>query len=314
MMNRIGKGWLLGLAALVSGAGFAQAHDHTPVDRGRYLYQAAGACGGCHTDRENKGPELAGGRTITTPYGKIYSPNITPDPATGIGKWTKKDFLKAIKNGKGKEGQHLFPVFPYPAYAAMKTTDLDDLWAFLQTAKPVKKKNRPHEIEAPFGWRFGLMFWKILYFSDKPFPNNPKQSPAWNRGAYLVNTIGGCAECHTARNSMGGLKMDEFLGGSDFGPKGKSVPNITPHKKNGIGKWTQKEIVNYVWKGKQRNGKHAHGMMGELIRKGFKYLKKPDALAIAEYLVTVKPVDKKIIHKMKKKKNGKKAAPKTDKH
>jgi len=146
--------WMGGIAAA----------DEAAVKRGEYIFNAAD-CVGCHTDVKGKGKRLAGGRPLATPFGTFYSPNITPDPATGIGKWSLADFRRALRQGIAPEGHYYYPVFPFPAFTGMSDADIEDLYAYLIAQEPVVQPDKPHDLKFPFGWRFTLLGWRLLYFS-----------------------------------------------------------------------------------------------------------------------------------------------------
>ena len=268
----------------------------SPVERGDYVLRAAGGCG-CHTDYERRGPLLAGGKPVKTPFGIFYGTNITPDSETGIGEWSEAEFVRAMREGLGPEGGHYFPVFPYTSFTRMSRQDLRHLWAYLRTVKPVRRANKPHEVSAPFRWRFGVWWWKALYFKTGPLQRDTARSSQWNRGAYLVNAVGHCGECHTPRNFAGARKSAMHLAGSPDGADGKSVPNITPDVSTGIGEWSEVDIVWYLQMGSDPDGDSAEGLMGELIEHGFGHLREADLRAIAVYLKSVKPIRNEIARK-----------------
>ncbi|HEY7493201.1 MAG TPA: cytochrome c [Candidatus Tectomicrobia bacterium] len=272
--------------------------EPTASQRGEYIFRAAGSCG-CHTDRENKGPLLAGGRPIKTPFGSVYSTNITPDRQTGIGAWSDADFLKAMTQGVGPHGTQYFPVFPYPSFTRMSESDLLDLKAYLFSVPPVVQQAKPADLLFPFGWRAGLRVWKWLYFRPGPFQPDPGQSPEWNRGAYLATAIGHCGECHTPRNFLGGLRSAMSYAGTADGADGELAPNITPDQATGIGSWSVADIVWFLQTGFKPNGDDAQGLMSELIENGYKHLTEADLQAIAVYLQSLKPISNKVQAKTK---------------
>ncbi len=170
--------------------------------RGEYLVRA-GNCFSCHT--AVGGQPLAGGRAIATPFGTFYSPNITPDPETGIGRWTDAEFLKALREGARPDGANYFPVFPYPSFTRITDNDALAIKAYLFSLPPVRQDNRPHDVRFPFSWRFLQTGWKLLFFTPGPFQPAPERSAAYNRGAYLVTALAHCGECHTPRNFLGAV-------------------------------------------------------------------------------------------------------------
>jgi mono/diheme cytochrome c family protein len=260
-----------------------------PEQRGEYVFHLAGGCG-CHTDFKNKGAFLAGGRGIQTPFGVVYATNITPDRATGLGAWSEADFTRAMTQGVRRDGEPLFPVFPYTSFNRMDAQDLKDLWAYLRTVPPVKQDNRPHELRPPFGLRSSLGPWKALYFKPAPFARDPSASDRVNRGAYIVQALAHCAECHTPRTAMGALNPGMAFAGSLAGPEGDPVPNVTPDRKTGIGVWTPAELTEFLQTGMRPAGDKVQGLMREIIQDGYARTAAADQEAVAAYLKTLKPI------------------------
>ena len=269
------------------------AQPASAVQRGEYIFRAAGGCS-CHTDVKNHGAFMAGGRPIATPFGRVYSTNITPDPATGIGTWSDADFLRAMTEGIGPDGRHYFPVFPYTSFTHMAQQDVLDLKAYLASLPPVVQRNKPPDMLPPLRWRFGLQVWKWWYFRPGGFQPDPQQSSEWNRGAYLATALGHCTECHTPRNLAGGLQSAMAYAGSAAGPEGELAPNITPDTATGIGEWSIPDIVWHLQTGLKPNGDDTQGLMSELISQGYKYLSEMDLRAIAVYLRSLKPIQHKV--------------------
>jgi mono/diheme cytochrome c family protein len=263
--------------------------EHSAVQRGEYIFRAAGGCS-CHTDVKNNGVFMAGGRPIKTPFGSVYSTNITSAPNTGIGKWSDADFIKAMTEGVGPDGTQYFPVFPYTSFTKMTRQDLLDLKAYLFSIPAVEQANIPPDMPLPFRWRFPLRLWKWLYFQPGVFRPTTTQSPEWNRGAYLATALGHCHECHTPRNFLGGLKNDLLYAGAADGPEGELAPNITPDRETGIGTWTIPDVVWMLQTGFKPDGDDTQGLMSELIEHGYKSLTEADLQAIAVYLQSLKPV------------------------
>ncbi len=266
--------------------------ESTAVERGAYLFNAAG-CHGCHTDVKNDGPALAGGRALPTPFGTFYSPNITPDRETGIGAWSDEDFVRALREGIAPDGSHYFPAFPFPAFTGMTVADMLDLKAYLFSLAPAMRANREHDLDAPFGWRFMVVPWRWLYFEPGPFQPDPDRSAAWNRGAYMVEAVAHCGECHTPRDGLGGLDRDLWLAGTKDGPEGRSVPNITPDPETGIGAWSDGAIKRVLGTGMLPDGDFVGGAMAE-AGAGFKHLTDADLDAIVAYLRAVPAVINKV--------------------
>jgi mono/diheme cytochrome c family protein len=273
-------------------------NEPTAIERGKAILQAAGGCS-CHTDEKHAGAFLAGGHAIKTPFGTIYSPNITPAPKTGIGTWSEADFLTAMTQGIGPGGVHYFPVFPYTSFTRMTAQDVRDLQAYLFSVPPVEQPNKPPQLRFPFGWRAGLVVWRWLNFHPGTFQPRSDQSVEWNRGAYLATALGHCAECHTPRNWLGGLKTTMAYAGSADGPEGELAPNITPDEATGIGKWSVADIVWFLQTGVKPDGDDAQGLMSVVIENGYKHLPETDLRAIAVYLRSLPPIRHKVVKKDK---------------
>jgi mono/diheme cytochrome c family protein len=262
----------------------AGAADPDPA-RGAYLAAAAG-CETCHTDKEHHGPPYAGGRALETQFGTFYSPNITPDPETGIGDWSEAQFLRALREGVGPDGANYFPVFPYPSFTGITDEDARAIKAYLFSLPPVRQVNRAHDVSFPFSWRFLQTGWKLLFFNPGQFRPAPQRSAAYNRGAYLVTAVAHCGECHTPRNWLGAMESDRFLAGNPHGPDGKKVPNITPDPRTGIGEWSEDDIVGLLTDGHTPDLDFVGGAMAEIVRNTSR-LDDADRRAIAVYLKSV---------------------------
>ena len=260
------------------------------IDKGKYIFHASGGCS-CHTDTKNDGAFLAGGRPINTPFGTFFGTNISPDPATGIGKWTDEDFVRAMTKGLSPEGNHYFPVFPYTSFHNITQEDLIALKAYLFSIPAVNQKNIPHDLILPFGRQALLMIWKNVVWSPQTFISNPEKTKSWNRGAYIAQALAHCGECHTPRNMLGGLKSYLHFSGSKEGPEGELAPNITPHKITGIGDWTKVDISYFLETGMKPDGDYTQGLMAEVIEHGYYYLKVEDLDAVAEYLISLLPIN-----------------------
>ena len=252
------------------------------MSRGAYLANAAG-CEDCHTDREHGGRPYAGGRALATPFGTFYSPNITPDPETGIGRWTDEQFLRALRDGVRPDGANYFPVFPYPSFTNITDADALAIKAYLFSLPAVRQANRAHDVSFPFSWRFLQNGWKLLFFTPGPFRAAPERSEAYNRGAYLVTALAHCGECHTPRNWFGATEPNRFLAGNPDGPDGKSVPNITPDPQTGIGNWSKEDITTLLTTGQTPEFDFVGGAMGEVVKSTAR-LTEEDRRAIAVYL------------------------------
>jgi mono/diheme cytochrome c family protein len=260
----------------------AGAAEPDAIARGAYLANAAD-CEACHTDREHGGQPYAGGRALATPFGTFYSPNITPDPETGIGRWSDEQFLRALRDGVRPDGANYFPVFPYPSFTKITDADARAIKAYLFSLPAVRQANRTHDISFPVSWRFLQDGWKLLFFSPGPFRPEPERSEEYNRGAYLVTALAHCGECHTQRNWFGATEPDRFLAGNPDGPDGKKVPNITPDRKTGIGNWSEDDVIGVLTDGHTPDFDKVGGAMAEVV-KSTSRLTDDDRRAIAVYL------------------------------
>jgi mono/diheme cytochrome c family protein len=256
--------------------------------RGAYLANAAD-CVSCHTDSEHGGKPYSGGRAIATPFGTFYSPNITPDRDTGIGRWSEAQFARALRDGVRPDGANLFPVFPYPSFTKIVDEDVRAIWAYLSSLPPVRHRNRRDDVSFPFSWRFLQTGWKLLFFDRGPFRPKPDRSAAYNRGAYLVTALAHCGECHTPRNLLGATEPSRFLAGTAHGPDGKAVPNITPDRETGIGNWGEDDIVGVLTDGRTPDSDLVGGAMAEVVKSTAR-LTDADRHAIAVYLKSLPPI------------------------
>lgn len=263
--------------------------------RGEYLVRAGG-CIACHTEEQalkDKGPILGGGRALKTPFGTFHGPNISKDPTHGIGRWSDAEFVHAFRAGRSPGGHNYYPAFPYTSFAGVADRDLLDIKAYIFTLPAQAKPNKPHVLSFPYNVRFGLTFWKWMYFVRAPFRSDPAKSPEWNRGAYLVNHLAHCGECHTPRGGLGGMKRDLFLAGApDI--EGGIAPNITPDEETGIGKWSEAAIIEVLKSGLLPDGDTVGGAMTDVVNHGTSHLTDEDLKAIAVYLKSVKPVRNKV--------------------
>jgi mono/diheme cytochrome c family protein len=275
-----------------SGAAAQQASEDSAasdpaVERGGYVFQAAG-CLGCHTDEKNAGPALAGGRALVTPFGTFYTPNITPDPASGIGAWREEDLLNALRHGTSPEGDPYYPAFPYPSYSGMTDQDMRDLFAYLMAQAPVSRENRAHDLDFPYSLRFTLGIWQALYLDAGAFTPQAGKDAAWNRGAYLVRHLAHCGECHSPRGFLGAVDRDRELAGNPQGPDGGKVPNLTPGP-GGLADWSESDIAYALKSGITPDGDFLSDAMGEVIDNSTSRLSDEDLAAIAIYLKDLPP-------------------------
>jgi mono/diheme cytochrome c family protein len=248
----------------------------------------AGGCSSCHAvPGQPDRTRLGGGLAIPSPFGTFYVPNISPDPVDGIGHWTEADFVSAVTKGTSPAGIHYFPAFPYTSYQHAKVEDIRDLYAYLRTLAPIAGKVRDHDVPFPFNIRRNLGIWKLLFMDGRPFRPDRALSERWNRGAYLVNSLGHCAECHSPRNFLGGIiAAQRFAGGPN--PEGEGwVPNIT---QKGLAEWSEVDIAYFLETGETPEGDKAGSSMASVIR-NTSQLSAEDRAAMAEYLKSLPPVD-----------------------
>ncbi|CAB3715980.1 c-type cytochrome [Paraburkholderia rhynchosiae] len=255
------------------------------VKRGEYLARV-GDCAACHT--ADKTRPFAGGLAIDTRFGTIVTPNITPDPDTGIGQWTDEDFLRAMHEGIGKSGERLYPTFPYVEYTKVAEHDVLAIRAYLNTLAPIHYTPRPNSLKFPFNQRWLMVFWNMFNFTEERFVPDPRQSAEWNRGAYLVEGLAHCEECHTPRNFTRGLKSDSRLSGAV--QAGWHAYNITPDKKSGVGTWSDDELQTYLSTGAVPGRAKAAGPMAAVVASSTRYLTREDLRSIVQYLRSVPPV------------------------
>ena len=277
---------LIGVVLLTTATAAYPAANKTPdtlLNRGEYLYRAAG-CLGCHTDDKHAGADLAGGRALKTAFGTFYSPNITSDAETGIGKWNEQDFTRALRKGRGRKREQLYPAFPYTSYTQMSDADMHALWVYLRSRPAVKQANKPHDLKWFASVRSSIRLWKVLYFTPGAYKPDPQKPTSWNRGAYLAEAVTHCGECHTPRNALGGAETSMRYAGTRMGPENSVVPNITPHKKTGIGKWRSDDLITYLGNGMTPDADFAGGLMAEVIDNSLQHLHRDDLAAIAEYI------------------------------
>jgi mono/diheme cytochrome c family protein len=272
----VGAVWLAGAQSAPSVTGNAA--------RGGYLFAAAD-CVACHTDTKRKGPPLAGGGPLVTAFGTFYAPNITPDKTYGIGAWSEADFHRAMREGKGRDGEYLYPIFPYPAFSGMTDQDIADLWAYLKTQPASANPSKPQQAKAPFGFRPLLLGWRILFFRQGPLEPLAGHTAEWNRGRYLSEAVAHCSECHTPRNALGGRDEQNAYAGNPDGPDDQKAPNITSDPK-GIGKLSLADLEELLNSGAKPDGDYVGGGMAQVVD-GTSKLTPADRQAIAVYIKSI---------------------------
>lgn len=256
------------------------------VARGEYLARAAD-CFACHT--APGGAPLAGGLPFPLPpFGTLYSSNITPDKETGIGGWSDEEFVTALHEGVGQDGEHLYPAFPYTAYTLMTRDDVLAIKAYLFSLEPVHAAPPDNDMMFPFNQRYLMWFWNLLFKPEQRFRPNMEQTPAWNRGGYLVEALGHCGECHTPRNLLQGLDAGAKFAGALTG--GWQAYNITSDRRVGIGAWSDDELAEYLSNGHAAGHGSASGPMAEALNDSLRFLTRDDIRAMVAYLKTVPPI------------------------
>lgn len=263
------------------------------IKRGEYVALTSD-CVACHQTKDRK-ENLSGGFAVETPFGTLYSSNITPDKETGIGNWTEQQFADAVMNGKGPNGP-LYPAMPYTSYVKMTDQDIHDLWNYLQTVTPVKNKVVENQLAFPFNIRYLMLGWKRLFFDASQLQNDTGKSAQWNRGRYLVEGAAHCSMCHTPRNPFGAeIKSKNYTGAN---LQNWFAPSLRSSKVHGLGNWSEEDIVSYLKTGSNRLTV-ASGPMAEAINASFQYFHDDDLVAMANYVKSLadhgvtkpKPID-----------------------
>jgi mono/diheme cytochrome c family protein len=270
---------LLALAAFTT---VAEAQDKSSdvIARGEYLARA-GDCTACHTAPE--GRLFAGGHAMPTPFGTIYTSNITPDADTGIGKWSADDFYKTMHNGRFPDGGLIYPAMPFASYTKVTRADSDAIFAYLRSIAPVNQKNKPHELRFPYDNRQLILGWRTLYFREGEFKPNTTKSVEWNRGAYLVEGLGHCAMCHSPINALGGTSQADTFKGGLIPMQNWYAPSLTNNREAGLGDWSIKDITDLLQTGVSMRGV-VYGPMAEVVHNSLQYLNDEDTRAMAVYL------------------------------
>lgn len=268
--------WLAVL--LLATAGHAQ--DAAVVAKGEYLARASD-CIACHSNPGGK--PFAGGRPMATPFGTLYSPNISPDKQTGIGAWSADDFYTMMHTGGSRAGELLYPAMPFAAYTKMTRADVDAIFAYLKTVPAVHQTNRPQALRFPYNDRKLLLGWRTLYFSEGEYQPNASKSNDWNRGAYLVEGPGHCSLCHTPINALGGSSKDQAYAGGLIPMQNWYAPSLTSNREAGLGDWSLRDISELLQSGVSTRGA-VYGPMAEVVHNSLQYLSDADIHAMAVYL------------------------------
>lgn len=275
-------GWLLrplGNASVprsASAVSEASLHDPALVARGAAL-AAAGDCAACHTAQG--GARYAGGRLLPTPFGSVATTNLTPDPATGLGDWSFEDFWQALHSGIGRQREPLYPAFPYTSYTRLTRDDALAIFAYLQSLPPVRRADTPSELAFPYSVRRLLVAWRALYFREGTYRPDPQRTAEWNRGAYLVQGLAHCNECHAPRNALGALEPDRFLAGGEIPAQHWYAPALAARASG----WSAQDLVDLLKTGQSARGT-AFGPMADVVRQSTQYMGDDDLHAVAGYL------------------------------
>jgi mono/diheme cytochrome c family protein len=287
---------LAGVAAFVWIFNFGSGpriHDLAPttpptsdqVARGAYLARI-GNCMLCHTERG--GPPYAGGRPIATPFGTVFSSNLTPDAPTGIGNWSAAHFRRALQEGRSRDGRLLYPAFPYPHTTLVTSADSDALFDYLRSLPPVNRPNRLHRLRWPYDTQAALAVWRTLYFRPEKFEEDAAHTPEWNRGAYLVRGLGHCGACHTARNALGGARDLADLSGGLIPMQNWYAPSLSSTAEAGVADWRLPEVEQLLSTGTSPRAT-VQGPMSEVVLHSLQYLEPADIRAIAVFLKSLPP-------------------------
>jgi len=256
------------------------------IERGKYLAQA-GDCIACHTVPGGK--IFAGNRAMPTPFGTLYAPNITPDPDTGIGKWSADDFFKMMRTGRSRNGDLLYPAMPFASYTKVTRADTDAIYAYLRSVPAVRQASRQHDLRFPYNNRALLIGWRTLYFKEGEYVPDKTRSAEWNRGAYLVEGLGHCAMCHTPINALGGSSQERAFQGGLIPMQNWYAPSLTSNKEAGLGNWEIQDIIDLLQKGVSNRGT-VYGPMAEVTFNSLQFLTTEDVRAMAVYLKSL-PAD-----------------------
>jgi mono/diheme cytochrome c family protein len=272
---------LLTLAAIAATWALPAAAAGTdPVAQGKYLVQA-GDCIACHT--EPGGKEMAGGRAMPTPFGTLFSSNITPDPETGIGKWTADNFYTMLHTGRSPDGGLIYPAMPFPEYTKVTRADSDAMFAYLKSVPAVRQPNKENQLSFPYNNRELILGWRTLFFNEGEYKPNPAKSAEWNRGAYLVEGLGHCTMCHSPINALGGNSQSKAFEGGLIPMQNWYAPSLTSNKEAGLGDWSIEDISNLLRGGISRRGV-VYGPMAEVTYNSLQYMTDADTKAMAIYL------------------------------
>ncbi|MFK2899440.1 cytochrome c [Dyella jejuensis] len=258
----------------------AKLKDPAVIARGRYL-ATLGDCASCHTAQG--GQAYAGGRSLPTPFGSVPAPNITPDADTGLGRWRFDDFWRALHEGIGREGEPLYPAFSYTSFTKVTRDDALAIFAYLRSLPPVRRPSAASGLRSPYNVRSALAVWRAFYFKPGLYQPDRAQSMAWNRGAYLVQGLGHCNECHAPRGAWGQIATATPLSGGEIPAQEWYAPDLSTQAHGGLQGWNQQDIMDLLKTGQSPKGA-AFGPMADVVATSTQYLDDEDLHAIAVYL------------------------------
>ena len=259
--------------------------DPALIAKGEYL-ATVGDCASCHTERG--GVRYAGGRVLPTPFGNIPAPNITPDRDTGLGGWSFEDFWQALHSGMGRHGELLYPVFSYTSFTKVTRDDALAIFAYLQSLPATKQAAKPLGLGFPYSVRNSLKAWRALYFQEGEYQPDTSKSDEWNRGAYLVQGLGHCNECHAPRDSLGGSQNKPSLAGGQIPSQNWYAPDLSTQANGGLQGWSKQDIIDLLKTGQSARGT-AFGPMAEVVRQSTQHMRDEDLRAMATYLQSLPP-------------------------
>lgn len=276
------------------------AGEQTNLERGKYIFNLSG-CMNCHSPDRNK--PLAGGLEMNTPFGKFYTPNISKDPKFGIGNWTDKDFIRAVKKGISPSGKFYYPFFTFSSFTKLTDEDVIAMRAYMNTLPASTNENKAHQVKFPLNQRAILVGWRALNFKKNlvstkeeavfkyqgTFRKHEDKSDEWNNGAYLVEAALHCTECHTPRNKIGGLEVDKWMSGALFSDEKNPAANITPDATTGL-KWGREDWKTFLSDGTTPDGDDVGGEMYKVIKYGTRTLSESDMDDVITYLMDLKPI------------------------
>ena len=255
------------------------------LERGRYL-ALAGNCAGCHTARG--GAAYAGGRGIETPFGTVYAGNLTPDQATGLGRWSAAHFWRAMHHGRSRDGRLLYPAFPYPSFTRVTREDSDAIYAWLRSLPPVTQPGLPHRLRFPYNTQAALAVWRAVSFRPGAFVADAARPAEWNRGAYLVQGLGHCIACHGSRNVLGAVEEQRGLAGGSIAVENWLAPSLTSAREASVADWDTQHVIALLKDGRSPRGS-VMGPMAEVVYRSTQHLAEADLAAIALYLKQLPP-------------------------